>query len=139
MFSESILHTLQAGVLIAQYLFSQNRYIEARDISRAAVSLALRYGFHNPSSVYPQDIGSSGHAELEGSTRDIITARSAEEYGERLNVFWAIYNVDRSWAICSESNIWEDDPFAEVRIDAPWPLDLQQYEKVNSNCSSKII
>lgn len=128
-----MLHTIQAGVLIAQYLFSQNRYIEARDISREAVVLALRYGFHNPSQSYSQACEASGssHTELNDPTEDIITAKSIEEYGEKLNVFWAIYNVDRSWSLCSESKLWEEDPFAGVQIDAPWPLDLHQYEKVN--------
>ncbi|KAL0060234.1 hypothetical protein AAF712_012989 [Marasmius tenuissimus] len=113
---QRVLHVVQAEVLIAQYLFLNDRALEGKYHISTAVSLVLGAGFHKIRSGQQQAIPRSGMIPP--------PPRDAREEVERVNALWAVLVMNHCWtaADAKASNISYDMP--ESRIDAPWPLDF---------------
>ncbi|KAK1232847.1 hypothetical protein PQX77_004013 [Marasmius sp. AFHP31] len=111
-----VLHTIQAEVLIAQYLFLNGRVLEGKYHIGTAVSLVLGAGFHKIRSGHQQAIPRSGMSPP--------MPRDAREEVERVNALWTVLVLNDCWAAADggPSNIAYDVP--ESRVDSPWPLDF---------------
>ncbi|KAF9260867.1 hypothetical protein L218DRAFT_962206 [Marasmius fiardii PR-910] len=114
--SHKVLHTIQAEVLLAQYLFLQGRHLEGKYRISTATSIVLGAGFHKIRSDQQQFPPRSGMA--------LPPPRDATEEVERVNALWAVVILNNCWTPTDGTwtNIFNDMP--EYRIDAPWPLDL---------------
>ncbi|KAL5492393.1 hypothetical protein ACEPAI_3840 [Sanghuangporus weigelae] len=136
-FPTRVLHVMQAEVLIAQYFFTHGRILEGRYHANAAVSLAVSYGFHRISAsscvVPSQPIRSGVSSSLGLLTQTLPPATTCVEFGERVNVFWAVYNIDRCWTVVGNPCIMSDNPAHGTQIDTPWPWDMHEYEAVDMN------
>ncbi|KAF7368308.1 Fungal-trans domain-containing protein [Mycena venus] len=113
--SSTLLHTIQAQVLLSYYFARNTRFLEAKYHLSAAVSLVIGSGFHrirSAGSSVPGGLGSLG------TPRDII------EECERIGAFWTVLTLNNCWITAdgSPSNISYTDP--DARIDTPWPLDI---------------
>ncbi|KAJ3712659.1 hypothetical protein C8R42DRAFT_647462 [Lentinula raphanica] len=113
--ARSILHSVQAEVLLAQYLFINGRALE--------VSMVLGAGFHKIRAT--DAYAFHGRA----GTHLISPPMSPEEEGERINALWQVVILNACWTAAdgSPSNIAYEVP--ESRIDAPWPLDSGSYSQ----------
>ena len=53
------------------------------------------------------------------------------EQWERVKGFWSTYLLDKAWSIAGGLPSSSPDGLSEeTRIDAPWPLELQQFKNV---------
>ncbi|EJD07551.1 uncharacterized protein FOMMEDRAFT_115859 [Fomitiporia mediterranea MF3/22] len=139
-FPTRVLHVMQAEVLIAQYFFTHGRHLEGRYHANAAVSLAVSYGFHRMS---PSSCGAAQQSLQPGVgspfgliAQTLPPVKTCVEYGERVNLFWAVYNIDRCWSVVGNPCIMSDDPAHGTQIDTPWPWDMQDYELADMNSST---
>ncbi|KAH8111227.1 hypothetical protein DFH11DRAFT_650954 [Phellopilus nigrolimitatus] len=133
-------HAIQAEVLLAKYFFSLGRLLEGRYHANAAVSLAVTCGLYrikpaglatspaSTSSLPPLALGAMPTGQFE-----LAPARDAVEFGERVRVFWAVYEIDRCWSVALGAPCClSDEPSSGMRIDTPWPLDISEYEQMNN-------
>ncbi|KAJ7186533.1 hypothetical protein C8R46DRAFT_1273187 [Mycena filopes] len=114
----TILHSLQASVLLAYYFLRNARFLEGRYHTSAAVSIALSAGLHRKRG--PQDGGRPlGDA--------LPQPRDAVEEGERIGAFWSVLNLNNCWAGMdgAPSNVVYGDSGPEIHT--PWPLDAAAY------------
>jgi Fungal specific transcription factor domain len=127
---KTVLHTMQAEVLLAHYFFRTSRLLEGRYHYNAAVSLAIGSGLHRirsnrelvPALQFTGDIYSSPPAPQD----------SVEE-GERIDGFWTVFILDKCWSACLNSpSLFTDDNALGTQIDTPWPLDTEGYEQVRA-------
>ncbi|KAL5536926.1 hypothetical protein ACEPAF_749 [Sanghuangporus sanghuang] len=136
-FPTKVLHVMQAEVLIAQYFFTHGRILEGRYHANAAVSLAVSYGFHRISAssctAPSQPVRSGVSSSLGLLTQTLPPVTTCVEFGERVNMFWAVYNVDRCWTVVGNPCIMSDDPAHGTQIDTPWPWDMHEYETADMN------
>lgn len=108
-------YALQAELLLSNYLFWTGRFLEGRYHCGAAVSIAISIGSHRTRS---------SQLSNPSATTDQV------EEGERINAFWSVYLNDACWGVAM--NVPSDMPDQKAqnaRIDAPWPLDMPQYER----------
>ncbi|KAF7368350.1 Fungal-trans domain-containing protein [Mycena venus] len=115
----TVLHSIQAAVLLSQYFAHNARFLEAKCRLGAAVSLALGSGLHRIRSLDSSSVrNSTGRT---GSGRQLSPPRDVIEEAEHINALWTVLTLDSCWTIAdgSPSNIPPD-----VRIDSPWPLDI---------------
>ncbi|KAH8112465.1 hypothetical protein DFH11DRAFT_1511752 [Phellopilus nigrolimitatus] len=148
-----VVYIMQAEVLVAQYLFCQGRALEGRYHSNAAVTLAVSHGFHNisPASIQPITRSHAEFAPLEcrpvtspgGALlgHELPPPRDAVEFGERVGIFWAVYNIDRCWSAVGSTNpcIMSDDPALGTEINTPWPRDMHEYEMADLDPGSVVL
>ncbi|KAJ7914466.1 hypothetical protein B0H13DRAFT_2461358 [Mycena leptocephala] len=113
----TVLHTIQAEVLLASYFFRNTRFLEGKYHLSAAVSLVISSGLHRIRSSAPG--GPSGTA-----FHALVSPRDPMEECERIAALWTVVTLDSCWTTAdgSPSNISYTDPNA--RIDTPWPLDI---------------
>ncbi|KAJ3786042.1 hypothetical protein GGU11DRAFT_772828 [Lentinula aff. detonsa] len=121
--ARSILHCVQAEILLAQYFFINGRTLEGKYRVSNAVSMVLGGGFHKIRSVDPYAF--QGRA----GTQSIPPPIGPEEEGERVNALWQVLILNACWTAAegSPSNIAYEVP--ESRIDTPWPLDSGSYSQ----------
>lgn len=114
---DRVMHAVQAEVLLAYYFLHNARILEAQYHTCAAVSLVFSAGLHR------------GRREQERAGV-LPPAGDAVEEGERVHAFWTVLTLNNvvAGATGSQSNISYTAPSA--RIDAPWPLNLEQYSTV---------
>jgi hypothetical protein len=119
------LQSVQAEVLLATYLFSKGRALEGSYHLNAAVSLATTFGIHRVRA-------RSGHGTSSSSSRQVSAHGTADnvEEGERICTFWRVFELDRLWAIASNSTVILQERESNVKIDTPWPLTMAEYEAV---------
>ncbi|KAG7099997.1 hypothetical protein E1B28_001786 [Marasmius oreades] len=110
-----VLHTVQAEVLIAQYLFLQGRHTEGKYHISTATSIVLGAGLHKIRS---------GQQSIPGSGMVLPAPRDATEEVERVNALWTVVILNYCWT--PTDGTWANGAYdmPEYRIDAPWPLDL---------------
>ncbi|KAJ7026641.1 hypothetical protein C8F04DRAFT_106341 [Mycena alexandri] len=127
----TILHSIQASVLLAHYFICNARFLEGRYHISAAVSLALSVGLHRIRTP-PEDGMFSGTRSLADA---LPPPMSAAEEGERINALWAVLNLNNCWASAggSASNI----SYSESVIDTPWPMDAHDYVQTSPLVSRK--
>ncbi|KAJ7199673.1 Zn(2)-Cys(6) binuclear cluster domain-containing protein [Mycena pura] len=113
----TVLHSIQASVLLAYYFIQNARLLEGRYHTSAAVSIAVSAGLHG---IHTGGGGRSAAGALP-------PPRDAGEQGERISAFWAVLNLNNFWASAegAPSNI----SYGEfgLAIDTPWPLDTLDY------------
>ncbi|KAI0746719.1 hypothetical protein C8Q80DRAFT_1105387 [Daedaleopsis nitida] len=108
--SHTVLTTIQAEILLANYFASTNRLLEGRYHCLAAVALVTASRYHQ------LDIGAM--------SGDPIGA------GEKIRAFWTVVAIDRAWAAALHS----PPSFGlcgrtKMQIMIPWPLSNEAYEQ----------
>jgi hypothetical protein len=115
------MHSIQAEVLLTNYFFSNGRFSEGKYHLANAVSTVVTAGLHKLRSSSP----------VTPSTLplqcDII------EEGERIICAWIVLNLDKCWAVALDEfpNFEHSTHALATKIDAPWPLDMEQFEEVS--------
>ncbi|KAJ7202637.1 hypothetical protein GGX14DRAFT_653917 [Mycena pura] len=109
---QRVLHTLQAEVLLAYYLFSGGRFLEGKYHVAGAVSLALSSGLQAPAGA---------------GTGALPPVRDAVEAGERICACWAVVVLDHAWAVALAERPHLD--LRQVALATPWPLETADYER----------
>ncbi|KAJ7289350.1 hypothetical protein C8J57DRAFT_1046947 [Mycena rebaudengoi] len=107
----TILHSIQASVLLAYYFIWNARFLEGRYHISAAVSIALSSGLHKI------------RAESGESTFGVLAPpKDVAEEGERISALWSVLNLNNCWAGTdgSPSNISYGP--SGLQIDTPWPI-----------------
>lgn len=118
-----IIYVLQAEVLLAHYLFHKNRRLEGGYHAAAAVSIAVACELHKIRSATWRSGG--------GAVR-LYPPTDAVEEGERVRAFWAVFTLDRCWAVWLQStSVFLNTPTAATLVDTPWPLEMEAYEEVS--------
>ncbi|KAJ6562701.1 hypothetical protein DFH09DRAFT_1478647 [Mycena vulgaris] len=112
----TVLHSVQASVLLAFYFTRNARLLEGKYHTSAAASIVISAGLHRIR-------GAPGGA----TTEALPPPSDAREEGERISAFWEVLTLDNCWAGMdgSPSNIAYGP--AGVKIDTPWPLETCDY------------
>lgn len=122
-----VIHGIQAEVLLALYFFRAGRFLEGNYHASAAVSLTVSARLHKLRSVHR----TNASADVLGAMSTVLPppADGIEE-GERITGFWTVYTLNTCWsaAFRMPPNVAFDAPGEQ--IDTPWPLELDQYERV---------
>ncbi|KAF7332369.1 Zn(2)-C6 fungal-type domain-containing protein [Mycena kentingensis (nom. inval.)] len=123
----TILHGLQAHVLLAIYLFRAGRGVEARYHAGIAASIALGAGLWRIRS------GRSGLPNTANSIPGIgigideLTAPvNAADEGDRIDAFWAVAAVNACWSRFPNTHPAPQSIDYEI-VDTPWPVERQMY------------
>ena len=128
---DSVLHALQAQVLIAYYLLRIGRFLEAKCYTASAVSVAVSAGFHRiRAPVYARyTIGLSQDAPI-----SLPSPQDAIEEGERINGFWSVLMLHKYLMIALEppNSVCGTLEAPGMHIDTPWPMDLADYPEVGN-------
>ncbi len=134
-----VMDTIQAAVLLSRYFFSIGRLHEASYYSNAAASLTIQSGLHQINSSLAIAISQqqqvpafAGLSAVYSSALRLPPPQDGIELGERINLFWQVFVLDRllSVALRRSPTIIDDDS-VETRIDTPWPEDVEEYEHVS--------
>lgn len=124
----SVLHTIQAHVLLANYLFNAGHFADGRRHTAAAVALVLAHRLHKVRSPRPRDRAHMGLAHAAAAELALRPPVDLVEEGERTHAFWQVFVLDKTWAAvlgCPSLLVADGSPAAE--IDTPWPLAAEQY------------
>lgn len=127
---------VQAEVLLALFFFCEGRLLEGRYHATAAMSAALSGRLHQigyPESADPRGATSRGGSRMvvPGSNIDMPPPRDTIELGERINVFWTAFALDRCWSValgCPPSLLDERTP--SLHISSPLPRRMEDYAQV---------
>ncbi|OBZ74040.1 hypothetical protein A0H81_06167 [Grifola frondosa] len=120
--SVAALYVIQAEVLLANYFFDSNRQLEGAYHANAAVSIVMACQLHLMRSSRRRVVG-------EAATYRIPTPVDAIDEGERINAFWTVFVLDRSWAVAlGSAPAFTDDEASGTQIDTPWPLAITSYQ-----------
>ncbi|KAJ7679458.1 hypothetical protein DFH06DRAFT_1291095 [Mycena polygramma] len=116
----TILHTIQAEVLLAHYFLRNTRFLEGKYHVSAAVSLVLSSGLHRVRSAEAE----AGGGPLGPAFFRLPPVRDVVEESERVSAFWTVLTMNNCWTTAdgSPSNISYTVP--DARIDTPWPFDV---------------
>lgn len=134
-----VIDTIQASVLLSRYFFSIGRLHESSYYSNAAASLAIQSGLHQINSSLAIAISQqqqlpafAGLSAVYSSALRLPPPQDGVELGERINLFWQVFVLDRllSVALRRSPTIIDDDS-VETRIDTPWPEEVEEYEHVS--------
>jgi hypothetical protein len=110
---------IQASCLIARYFFHKVKILEGKYHMTTAMSLAISAGLHAIRS-----------SELSSNTI-LPQPVDAIEEGERINAFWAVLTLNYCWtAIDGSPSSVMLSAREGLRIDAPWPEDMEAYSSV---------
>lgn len=130
----AIIGVIQAEVLLSNYFFSLGRFLEGRYHCSAAASLAISCRLNALG-------GEQDPLTQEGLAMDLVRSpdlglvsiRTADalQAGERVNAFWTVYILDKTWAVAlgTPSSITEQIS-GGMAISTPWPLAMDVYEQV---------
>ncbi|KAJ7625939.1 Zn(2)-Cys(6) binuclear cluster domain-containing protein [Roridomyces roridus] len=120
----TILHSLQASVLLAYYFIRNARFVEGKYHTSAAVSIAVSSGLQQIRA--PQRHGSGLTVGMGAPA--LRPPRDAGEEGERISAFWTVLTLNNCWAGTdgSPSNVSYEGS-SGLKIDTPWPLDRDDY------------
>ncbi|KAJ7064014.1 hypothetical protein C8F01DRAFT_1275106 [Mycena amicta] len=123
----NIIHTIQAQVLLATYLFRIKRLLEAEVHANGAATLALRHGLHRIRSSRPRSPSPTSFS------LDLPPPTDAISEGERIRCFWAIAALQSHLCVALNGTSSSaaaafcvfEGPAAD--IDTPWPLEIADY------------
>ncbi|KZT10443.1 uncharacterized protein LAESUDRAFT_425502 [Laetiporus sulphureus 93-53] len=120
--AHDLIHAIQAEVLLAHYFFAEDRLPEGRYHCNAAVALVLSCRLNKLHAV-PNPV--SAAAVTRGV--ELSPPADAMEEGERINAFWSVFVLDKSWAatVGSPSHF---NGSHDAQVDTPWPHDIKEYE-----------
>nr|GAT53551.1 predicted protein [Mycena chlorophos] len=120
------LHTIQAQVLLSNYLLRNKQFLEAEYHANGAATLAMAYQLHRVCSSRVD--ASSSTTETD---RDLGWPISPVDEGERIRCFWTVVCLQSSFAFVvgniatTSLSILES---SSNEIDTPWPEDFAEYE-----------
>ena len=105
----NIVYSIQAEVLLSHYFFAANRSLEGRYHSNAAVALSLSCRLNklrsNNNTPNPPGV----------LNVDLAPPADALEEGERINAFWSVFILDKSWSVRAGSpSHFNGSPGAQV-------------------------
>ncbi|KAJ7466135.1 hypothetical protein B0H11DRAFT_2048552 [Mycena galericulata] len=108
----TVLHSLQASILLAYYFIRNARLLEGKYHTSVAVSIAISAGLHRLQAA------ADCNSPLPSASR-IPPAQDATE-GELIAAFWSVLNLNTFWVGSdgAGSNIT-----LGLQISTPWPLD----------------
>ncbi|KAJ6616885.1 hypothetical protein B0H10DRAFT_2387533 [Mycena sp. CBHHK59/15] len=131
----SFLHTLQAEVLLSHYFFRTGHFLEARSHTATAVALALGGGLHQIRSLHNPDVPVIEITREHENGLQLRAPADAIEEGERINAFWAVFMLQKNLAVALEPpvRICGMLEAGGIQIDTPWPLELDEYKKVQAS------
>ncbi|KAK7692926.1 hypothetical protein QCA50_004565 [Cerrena zonata] len=118
------IHVIQAEVLLSNYFFCKNRYLEGTYHCSAAVALAMSCKLHRIRSTSTV-MEAAGVSRLASFT--LPPPIDGVEEGERICAFWSVFTLDRSWSVAQGTA--PNDVFSGVQIDTPWPTEMAVYEE----------
>ncbi|KAL0567309.1 hypothetical protein V5O48_014686 [Marasmius crinis-equi] len=113
----AIIHLIQAETLLSHYFFRSTRILEGKYHMAKALSLVTAGRLHTIRS-----------AEGALSASYLPPPTDAIEEGERINAFWMVLGMNNGWTAIdgSPSNVvYTNEP--GLRIDTPWPEDMDTY------------
>ncbi|KAJ7434675.1 hypothetical protein FB451DRAFT_1571872 [Mycena latifolia] len=114
----TVLHSIQASVLLAYYFIRNARFLEGKYHTSAAVSIAISAGLHR---IRGAQGGASPTPEALPPPTDPL------EEGERINAFWSVLTLNNCWASMDGSPSNVAYGAAGLKIDTPWPLEPRHY------------
>ncbi|KAK7022979.1 fungal-trans domain-containing protein [Favolaschia claudopus] len=116
----TVLHCVQAEVLLSQYFLRNTRFLEGKYHLSAAVSLVISSGLHRIRTADSYAMG----GPLGPAFHSLAPPQDAIEECERINAFWTVLTMNNCWTTAdgSPSNISYTVP--DARIDTPWPMDI---------------
>ncbi|KAH9960534.1 hypothetical protein BJV74DRAFT_872268 [Russula compacta] len=125
--SHHILQVLQAKILLVNYLFRIGHFPAARHEVNSASSLAVACGLHKIRTAQPMPAFTSFIDQIDLTLQE---PRDQIEEGERINAFWAVFFMDRCWAVAfGPPLVISDSDASGMQIDTPWPLEMETYER----------
>ncbi|KAJ7082763.1 hypothetical protein C8R44DRAFT_894678 [Mycena epipterygia] len=86
----TIIHSLQASILLAHYFIRNTRFLEGKYHTSVAVSIAVSAGLHR--------IRGSQPAALSPTAEALPPAMDALKEGERISAFWNVLTLNNCWA-----------------------------------------
>lgn len=124
-YTHDILYAIQAEVLLSNYFFASRQLLEGRYHCTAAVSLAISCRLNRLNGNTP--ISSSGLGI------DLSDPADSIEAGERIDAFWTVYVLDKSWAVAlgSTPTISTEQERSRIQIFTPWPTSMNEYQQVS--------
>ncbi|KAJ7437288.1 hypothetical protein B0H11DRAFT_2362125 [Mycena galericulata] len=119
----TILHSIQASVLLAYYFIRNARFLEGKYHTSAAVSIAVSSGLHRIRAPPNEAV----QLVIRGPGDGLRPPRDPGEEGERITAFWSVLTLNNCWAGMdgAPSNVSYGPP--GLKIDTPWPLDRRDY------------
>jgi hypothetical protein len=127
----SVTHRIQAEVLVANFLFNEAQFVEARQHVAAAASLALTYGFHKIRASHIPDRSLMHSVPSSDSITSLPPSVDSVEEGERICAFWQVYVLDKTWSsVLGKPSFINETGSTQTYIDTPWPLAVEQYAQV---------
>lgn len=125
---QKILHGIQAEVLLAYHFFADARILEAKYHTNAALALALSSGLSKIRTSTPTDQATEYIALNQMNV--LPPPKDAREEGERINAFWTVLTLNNVLAAADGSPSSISHHAHGMRIDTPWPLELEDYDDV---------
>ncbi|KAJ7463324.1 hypothetical protein FB451DRAFT_1139690 [Mycena latifolia] len=115
----TVLHSVQASVLLAYYFIRNARFLEGKYHTSAAVSIAVSASLHR--------IRGAQGGQFPPTAEALPPPTDPLEEGERINAFWNVLTLNNCWAGMdgSPSNVAYGP--AGLKIDTPWPLEPRDY------------
>lgn len=125
------LQLVQAEVLLALYFFCDGRLLEGRYHASAAMSSAMSYHLHKIGAPPASPTTAMAGLLLVGNTAGMTAPQDAMELGERINVFWSAYLLDRCWSVAlgSPPSLLDERP-PSLTISSPLPRLMEEYATV---------
>ncbi|KAK1216282.1 hypothetical protein PQX77_021091 [Marasmius sp. AFHP31] len=111
----SIIHLIQASLLLSHYLFQNSRNLEGKYHMTKALSLATAARLHTIRS-----------AESAGLGR-LPSPPNAIEEAEQIQAFWSVVIMNTCWTAvdrCPSNMVYTNEP--GMRIDTPWPENMDR-------------
>nr|GAT44451.1 predicted protein [Mycena chlorophos] len=120
---DKTLDIVQAECLLSTYYLSNGRVLEGSYHASAAAALAVQCGLQDQLQTEPRSNG------WFSEPIDMKPLKTDLRHGERVLAFWQVYNLDRCWSVVlRKSTIIPDGPQAWNAINAPWPMDMSDYQ-----------
>ncbi|KAK7449724.1 hypothetical protein VKT23_013199 [Stygiomarasmius scandens] len=123
--SDRLVDVVQASCLLALYLYTNCRTLEAYCHSFSAARLAVGLGLHQ---IQPKDLDQSRASSSASSSKPSNTPIAIEkpknhvELRDRISAFWQVFMVDRCWSVANGLPVaLPDGEHHQGRIKTPWP------------------
>lgn len=111
-----IQHTIQAELLLACYFYHMGLGVEGKEHCDAALRLSMNEDIHKIRGV---------------EISELYPSVNAIGLGEIMNGFWVSFLIDTFvYCLWGLPTVLPDQDSEQGRIDMPWPLDMEQYDKV---------
>ncbi|KAL5504749.1 hypothetical protein ACEPAH_7412 [Sanghuangporus vaninii] len=129
------MQAIQAEILLALYLFNDARVMEGRYHLSAAGTGVLACGLHRISDHQRSPTSQISLSGLGvGGMLVMDPPQDAIELGERINLFWSVYALDRCWSVAlGSAPAIPDHPISGTTVRSPTPLHLDICNNLSIN------